>query len=266
MKRLFALLLVCCLFTYAVITVSANDQAVPLKEVLKTKNQALLAEILDESHWDDKMADVELEGQPMLLVYHMGLMGHTDKPYEQIISYAQSNASAEVFILQAKPIVLVEYQNKTILSVNTNWYTETPTFVKDVMYGSSVQTFFGESCTIENVICFTSRWTRQETTAVYETDKGKFVLYYEDNEASAIVFPWDQFAEYAKGYSDYIKWYNIWNPGTTGEILKFMDYCEAPEEYATIEKWVLPAVIILGVGVIAFCSYKVYKRKYRKIA
>lgn len=274
MKRFLALLLVCCLFTCAVITASAKDQAaVSLKEVLKTQNQALLAEILDESHWDDSVANVEMEDQPMLLVYNMDLMGYVDRSYEQIVSHAQSKAYAEVHILRAKPIVLVEYQNKTKLGVNTNWYPKTPTFVKDVIYGSSVQTFFGESCTIENVICFTFRTTRQETTAVYETDKGRFVLYYEDNDASAVVFRWEQFVEYAKGYYEYVTAYeNNYEIGTgaplSGEPARFLQYCEAPEEYVTIasqiKKWGIPAAIVLSIGIIGFCGYKVYRRKCRQ--
>ena len=241
-----------------------------LKEILIAENEELLSEILEESHWDDSVADVEMEGQPMLLVYNLNLLGYTDRSYEQIVSHAQSKVNAEVHILRAKPIVLVEYQNKTKLGVNTNWYPKTPTFVKDVMYGSSVQIFFGESCTIENVICFTSRTTRQETNAVYETDKGRFVLYYEDNDASAVVFRWEQFVEYAKGYYKYVTAYeNNYEIGTgsplSGEPVRFLQYCEAPEEYVTIasqiKEWGIPAAIVLGIGIIGVCGYKVYRHK-----
>lgn len=275
MKRVAAFMLVFCLFVCSVMTASAKEHTIPLTEILKTENQELLAKVLDESHWDEKMVGVELENQPMLLVYSFHLMSQADKTYEQIITYAQCNASAEIHILQPKPIVLVEYQNKTKLGISTDRYPQTPSFVKDVMHGSSVQTFLGESCTIENVICFTFRTTRQETMAVYETDKGRFVLYYEDNDASAIVFRWDRFVEYAKGYYEYVTAYeNNYEIGTgsplSGEPIRFLQYCEAPEEYVTIasqiKKWGIPVVIILGVGVIAFCSYKVYRRKHRQTA
>ena len=67
-KVVLTLIVICTLLSITPINASADDEDM-LTDVLKTVNQGVIGQRVDESIFDDSMENVELDEYPLLMIY-----------------------------------------------------------------------------------------------------------------------------------------------------------------------------------------------------
>jgi LPXTG-motif cell wall-anchored protein len=251
---------------------AGNDDAVMLKDVLKDSNKNLLDEILIEENFDDALKEISLNGRSMLLVYDTGFGAIASEDLEAIIESAHNEATAEVVVLDDKPFLLFLKGAENKLWTASE-YSSVPTFVQNIMNEGAEQMFLGQNVCVSNVYCFSLKRAYNETTVVYETDKGNFVRYYEHDQAEAVEYEWLDYVQKSIAYHEYSTSYeNNYTPD--GEPLysgsvSFIEFCKNPSQYTVDEMqpktdYTVLIIAIVGVAVIATAGILVYIRKKKR--
>lgn len=256
MKRFYAyFLMLCLIFTLLIqnanaVTTQDDNTTVMLRDVLKEANVNLLSDILDPEHFDDSMQSIDLEDEPMLLVYSINLHAYAEREIDEIISYAHNTYNVSIALLHDQPIVLNEYLQKTKIGVGPS-YDPVPTYIQDVLDGSANQTFLGNAYNITNVICFDASTSHKGTTVLYETDGGTFVRFYQDQYAPAVEFTWETYQQHAIPYYEYTtsyeQNYDANGYAISGGVVSFLQFIENPSQYTVSPRpdssWV---IIVVG--------------------
>lgn len=251
------ILFVCCHPT----ALAAQIHTGLLTDVLKETNRNLIADVLTSDKLPNSLENVELDGQPMLVVFNLYFHAYADRSYEDIISRAMKEP-INLYILCQEPILLRESSDKS--SVGVVYNTEPlPAYVQDIISGSAVQTFLGQSATVSNILCFDASSSWLGTTVVYETDKGKFVRVYEESIGAVSELDYDDFIEHAKTYHEYTTSFSA-NLGTPSGRTSFAEYLKFPEKYGygrpAWEKY-LPWIALTGIVAILLVWGYLKKRK-----
>ena len=236
-----------------------------LTDVLKETNRDLIADVLASDKLPESLQNVELDGQPMLVVFNLYFHAYADRSYEDIISRAMEEP-LNLYILCQEPILLRVSSDKS--SVGVVYDTEPlPAYVQDIVSGSAVQTFLGQSATVSNILCFDASSSWLGTTVVYETDKGRFVRIYEESIGAVSELAYDDFIKHAKTYHEYTTSFSANLDAPSGRT-SFAEYLKFPEKYGygrpAWEKY-LPWIVVVGIVAI-FLVWRYLKKRKRPVS
>lgn len=232
------LLIIAILLIYMIICVPVNAQMEPehsetmLTDVLKNTNEDLISDVLSIDPSSEELQSLDLEVKPKLLVFVTSFFYYADRPLEEAIAAAQDRV--RIVLLQEDPIVISGYKSKQRLEVCCNYYAENPMpkYLQDIISGTAVQSFSGQECVVENIICFDAINSHSGAVLIFETDNGRFIRYYEYRDSDAVEFTWDSFIQLASGYEEYLlstAYDAFGNP--SGGNPTFSSYANNPEKY-----------------------------------
>lgn len=232
------LLIIAILLIYMIIYVPVNAQTEPeqsetmLIDVLKNTNEDLISDVLSIDPSSEELQSLDLEGKPKLLVFVTSFFYYADQPLEKAIAAAQDRV--RIVLLQEDPIVISGYKSKQRLEVCCNYYAENPMpkYLQDIISGTAVQSFSGQECVVENIICFDAINSHSGAVLIFETDNGRFIRYYEYRDFDAVEFTWDSFIQLASGYEEYLlsTAYDAFGNSSGGNPT-FSSYANNPEKY-----------------------------------
>lgn len=231
-----------------------------LTDVLKTKNQEEILEMLDEERFDRTMEGISLDGDVFLLSYKTFLGAWGESDWNAVLTKVKKEEYKELIVLREDAFKLRAYANESKFGVE-KMYEITPTYVQDVLNGESQQVFLRQGAKIVNVTAFNFRRAGDEITLVYETDKGLFARYYENNWAEAVEFTWEDYIQKAMAYWEYISSYE-YNYSPEGEPLaganvSFLEWCNNPAQYEKndiAEEQNRHIVLAVLLGMVAFAT------------
>ena len=227
-----------------------------LTDVLKNTNQEEIDPMLDEERFDGTMEDISLDGDAFLLSYMtcLGAWGETD--WNTVLTKAKNEEHKYLIVLREDAFMLRAYANESKFGAG-NVFEKNPTYVQDILEGESQQEFLGQTARIVNVIGFNYRRMDDEVTLGYDTDKGLFVRYYENNNAEAVEFTWEDYIQKAVAYWEYATSYeNNYTPDgqpLSGIKISFLEFCKDPSLY-TPKKQNQTVVIVVVLGVIVMAT------------
>ena len=226
-----------------------------LTDWLKENKFEQIDEILNFSTFDQSMETIDLDSQPMLIIYAAHYPAYAEKrSYEENIQYFKENMPVSIALLSEKPGYIFVHPDTKEASVHS--YEVIPTYIKDILGGTVRQMFLGHERKIHNIICFDANTSTKGTVVVYETDGGRYVRFYEHNAASAVEFTWEDYEEKAIAYYTYttsyeynytVDGYTIYGQGTT-----FLKFVENPNQYIVSDnignpkiKWEIVLIVCL---------------------
>lgn len=247
---------------------SATSQSdTMLTDVLKDKNRDISDKFFQLEIADEELERYDLENTPVLVVYPLALTNVFYEPLEDVMEKVKDNSSVFFVLLQEKPVFLLGEKSTGKISICNPYHTDkVPSYVQDVLFGSAKQTFQGQECNIQNVICYDGDTQLYAgITLVYETDRGRFVRHYEYTFSEPIEFTWDEFVKLQNGYRKYrVSRIPVSGAGQTN----FATYSQNPDRYKPrVPFWqkLLVAGGIVAVGVIAvFIGIRLRKRYLRR--
>lgn len=259
MKRMMLFVLLVSLLASTVSLKVNAEEPEMLTDVLKNTNQEEINPMLDEERFDRTMEDISLDGDAFLLSYMtcLGAWGETD--WNTVLTKAKNEEHKYLIVLREQTFKLRAYANESKFGVG-RMFEKTPTYVQDILNGECQQAFLGQNVQITNVICFNFRREDDELTIVYETDKGVFVRYYENNWAEAVEFTWEDYIQKAMAYWEYISSYE-YNYSPEGDPLaganvSFLEWHQNSSQYtkksvSQQQGRTVVCIVVVGVAAIA---------------
>lgn len=177
-------------------TASAQTEEKSLCEQLVGNNAELIGEILAGRTCHESMDNLVLDNKPMMLYFPAPLWAIEGRELTEFVEYLFDITQPYILILQDEPIA-VGFNEEIVYAKEWPIYT----YLQDILDGSAVQTFQGQSCVISNVMCYSSDpGAGGQKHVIYETDKGLFVRTYRSGSAPAVEFAWDTYLEIAHAY------------------------------------------------------------------
>lgn len=269
-KVVLTLIVICTLVSIIPINASADDKDM-LTDVLKTVNQGVIGQRVDESIFDDSMENLELDKYPLLMIYPATLGSYGETDFSTVVNKAQAKKTIEFLAIKDEPYVMTTYYYGEKFGVREQ-YDIAPKYIQDILDGESKQVFCGEEANISNVTGYIRRRVRDEMAMVYETDKGVFVRYYEDEKASAVEFRWDEYIRESIEYYEYSTSYeNNYAPDGQplyGAGISFLEWRENPPQDKGGSLKTDQVIIIVAIGASLLVTATVaaavaYRRKKR---
>lgn len=206
---------------------------------------------IDSDLLSDEWKDYSFADSPVLTVFYMeGWADVADSDLDDRVNKARQNNKLEYYVLGDAVYRMSEKFMKP-LPVDT-----VPTYISDIMNGSTRQIFLGQEAVVENVICFDG--LHHGMAVYYRTDVGIFVRYYADAYSAAVEFSFQDFQNYAAGLASFLssREYEFIGNG----YWSFLDYVANPAQFreqyrkrSFVERYpmVIPvvcAVFVLTVG------------------
>ncbi len=250
-----------------------------LKQQLDEQTYLLLT---DRSLYDSTMNRVDLTKKPILKIYHNVFWEYDGKALAEL----QELAEQEGKVLHAvfdKEIYLLDIDTtngKTRIEKRRFEYSA-PRYLSNITRCETVCiSNDGEVQSLREIICFDSIDNGYGATVYYVYSNDVWVKYYPSSVDSALVMRQEQFERLLKKYREIRKKYDSSFHDDKGK-LTFRDYYFNEEEYdlkyaATSEEtnidkapapdrtyvyWIVPAVVLSGVGVV-FVIWK--KKRHQK--
>ena len=221
-------------------SVKANAEETPeenvmLTEVLKNTNQEEISQFPDEEYFDDTMDGFDFNEHPLLVQYKfpVAMLHETNWDTVKELGKARDKNEKQMVVLCEDTVFLRYYKSGSKFGVRDD-YEEMPSYVHDILNGQRRQFILGEEVLITNVLSFMLRGAMEEVEVVYETDQGVFVRYYENQNAQAVEFRWEEYIPLAIAYLEYTMSYeyNYAPDGTPkGGCLSFLEYIKDPSKY-----------------------------------
>lgn len=242
MKRLLCVILASVIMLS--FSVKANAEEMPeenvmLTEVLKNTNQEFIRQFIEEECFDRTMEGVDpdtyMDENVMLVRYWIPVAFLDETDWDEVKEKANARdiKEAQLHVLNERACVLRYYSNDSKLGLG-DFYKKTPTYVQDILYRHQRQIILGEEVVVRNVLAFVNVKEVEKVEVVYETDQGVFVRYYENQNAQAVEFRWEEYIPLAIAYLEYTMSYeyNYAPDGTPkGGCLSFLEYIKDPSKY-----------------------------------
>ena len=224
---------------------SATSQSdTMLTDVLKDKNRDIIDDFFCLEKADDELKNYDLNNTPVLVVFRHALTNEYYEPLENAIAKVKDNSRVFFVLLQGEPVFLLGDKTKGEISIHNPYPTgEIPTYVRDVLSGTAIQTFQGQECNVQNVICHDGDRMHNGITLIYETDRGRFVRHYADTISDPIELTWDEFVKLQSGYRDYL---HSLPKGYVGHAT-FQTYANNPDKYKP--RMPLWQTLVIGSGI-----------------
>ena len=216
-----------------------EDEHATLCDLIMEQDSSLVAQLMDPDMFDSSLSNVDLQNNPLLLVYSIHYPAYADKKtfaenVEDFESRFVEDRLGYFVLLDDTPSRIFISQDKTSIGI-ADTYQAVPTFIQDIIDGAICQQFQGEAHTISHVYCFDASSSHKGTTVVFDTDGGRFVRFYEDESAEAVEFRWQDYEEKAIAFFAFTTSdeYN-YDPVTGSPIysgVSFLDFANDPSKY-----------------------------------
>ena len=246
-KRIVSVLFIAVLLitpTSANVKSATSQSDTMLTDVLKDKNRDISDKFFQLEIADEELERYDLENTPVLVVYPLALTNVFYEPLEDVMEKVKDNSSVFFVLLQKKPVFLLGEKSTGKISICNPYHTDkVPSYVQDVLFGSAKQTFQGQECNVQNVICHDGDGVHNGITLIYETDRGRFVRHYADTISDPIELTWDEFVKLQSGYRDYL---HSLPKGYVGHAT-FKTYANNPDKYKP--RMPLWQTLVIGSGI-----------------
>ena len=163
------------------------------------------AMIYNENLYNESMANVRLDGVPIVKVYREIYWRLSDKPLSEIIAHADSIARIDYMVLGENEVRLYAYQHSNgDIEVGVYGRYSPVKWTSDAVHILANKKILDEPCEILAVYCFDSFSSHKGASVYYVTSQGTYVLYYEYEQSSGAWFTEQDFGKYALDYYAYL--------------------------------------------------------------
>lgn len=286
MKRKIMLLIVMALFLRSSSFGACAETVVPQPEKqtlleLLTQSQDVggLVPAVDPTRLPEEMPSVE--GKPVLPVFrNAGWEYAAMDDLEDSIRQAVEDVGVDYIVLDESPVILYDNHNGKPYSAFA--MDLVPTYITDIMNGSTEQSFLGTVHTVESVLYFSNDTINMDAIVYYMTSGGTFVRVYDNWQSSPLEYTLEEFLPKAKAFCSFIEYYqmnrNMEGDNSVGGYPRFVYFIEDPERayensryryrpWTERYPWALPGiscVALVTVAPLVFLAIHKFRKKREK--
>ena len=214
MKKMLFLMVLCffCILPISIFAAESNQNNI-IDAGLKTVLMGQLSEderaiLYDKTIYKDK---VDIDNKTIIKTYDSILpWSECHLPLDELVLWAESINKFKYIVLNEKNtnIRITEGEKGvSVVTINTILDYKSATFAQDIKSMGVMAEIMNEQCEIRGIYCFDTLSSYSGFFAYYDTDKGVFVKFYENERSQGTWFREQDFSTYGTAYYKYITSY-----------------------------------------------------------